>query len=200
MIYKNEAVLNINKIIEETQSEGPGKRFCIWVQGCSRHCKGCFAADTWDFKPKNLYTSESLISMINEQKNIEGVTILGGEPLEQPEAVAELVKGVHELGLTVLLFTGYRYDELTESDNVYWHKILQNTDVLIDGEFIEDEKCFDIPLIGSKNQTIRFLTDKYSMNDFKKNKIEIRIKKTGEVHCNGMGDFDHIRNIFKEQL
>lgn len=195
LICKNGDIINVNNIIEKTQSEGPGKRFCIWVQGCLRHCRGCFATDTWDFAPRNLYEVKELVHMIQNQKEIEGVTILGGEPFAQAESLAELVTEIHKLGLTILLFTGYKYCEIKTSDNADWHKIIENIDVLIDGEYIESKKNFGMPLIGSSNQNIYFLTSKYCMDDFKKNTIEIRIRKSGEVHLNGMGDFDYIKKI-----
>lgn len=198
LICKNDNIININKIIEKTQSEGPGKRFCIWVQGCARHCRGCFATDTWDFAPNQIYEIKDIIHMIKNQNEIEGVTILGGEPFAQAEALSKLVLEIRKLGLTILLFTGYKYCDIEASENADWHKILGNIDVLIDGEYIEDLRCFDVPLIGSSNQNIWFLTSKYSMNDFKNNTIEIRIKKNGKIHLNGMGDFDYIKNNFKE--
>ena len=198
LICKNDNIININRIIEKTQSEGPGTRFCIWVQGCARQCSGCFATDTWDFAPNQIYEIKDIIHMINNQNEIEGVTILGGEPLAQAKSLSKLVAEIRKLGLTILLFTGYKYCYIEASENADWHKILENIDVLIDGEYIESQRCFDVPLIGSSNQNIYFLTSKYSMNDFKNNTIEIRIKKNGEIYLNGMGDFDYIKNNFKE--
>lgn len=198
LICKKDNIININKIIEKTQSEGPGKRFCIWVQGCARHCSGCFATDTWEFVPHDLYEVKELINMIKGQNEIEGVTILGGEPFAQAKSLSKLVTEIHKLGLTIVLFTGYKYCEIKTSDNIDWHKIIENIDVLIDGAYVEDKRSFEIPLIGSSNQNICFLTNKYDMDDFKKNIIEIRIKKNGEIHLNGMGDFDYIKNNFKE--
>ena len=75
--------MRIYKIIKNTTVEGPGNRFCIWFQGCSKHCKGCFATETWDYDAGKEYSQKELIEMITSQKDIEGVTFLGGEPFDQ---------------------------------------------------------------------------------------------------------------------
>ncbi len=190
-------MLNIYRIIKNTRSEGPGNRFCIWVQGCSRHCRGCFLKDTWSFKPNQLISPEELFRMISEEKNIEGVTILGGEPLEQAEELSELLECVSNLGLSVIVFTGFTYSEIKEDGDVYRNKILEYTDVLIDGEFIEEKKDFSKPLTGSSNQRHIFLTDRYKLEDFGENKIEIRISPDGKMSINGMGDFEKIEKKFR---
>ena len=87
--------VNIHRIIETTQSEGPGKRFCVWVQGCSHHCKGCFAQDTWDFFSGNRILVEDMLQTIKKEvSDIEGITVLGGEPFDQPQALLELLTSV----------------------------------------------------------------------------------------------------------
>ena len=88
-------LLDVYKIIPNTAVEGPENRFCIWVQGCKKHCKGCWATDTWAFDVGKKYSVESLYEQILEQKdNIEGVTFLGGEPFEQAKALSELAEKV----------------------------------------------------------------------------------------------------------
>ena len=189
--------LNINRLIHSTRAEGPGNRFAIWLQGCSRHCQGCFATDTWSFEPHLLYSADDIAGMIEKEPDIEGITILGGEPFAQADELAELILKIKLLGLTIILFTGYGFYELKSSSNDRIQMILNNIDVLIDGEYKEDQRNFDIPLIGSSNQNIIFLSEKYTMNDFKTNKIEIRISKNGTIHYNGMGDFDQIKSLLR---
>lgn len=98
-------LLDVYKIIPNTAVEGPENRFCIWVQGCKKHCKGCWATDTWAFDVGKKYSVESLYEQILEQKdNIEGVTFLGGEPFEQAKALSELAKKVKANGFFCCMF------------------------------------------------------------------------------------------------
>lgn len=135
-----------------------------------------------------------LFRLITAQKDIEGVTFLGGEPFEQAKALAELAKMVKNEGLSVLTFTGNRYEELKNAKNKDYDELLAQTDLLIDGGFEEDKFDLSRPWVGSKNQRYIFLTDRYNENEIKnyKNKIEVRIEKNGFVFINGMGDFNAI--------
>ena len=78
-------MVNVFKLLKNTQVEGPGKRFCIWVQGCKKHCPDCWAKDTWEFGVGSEYSVDDLFNQIKEVQDIEGVTFLGGEPFEQAE-------------------------------------------------------------------------------------------------------------------
>ena len=185
--------LRVFNIIKNTKVEGPGNRYCIWVQGCSRHCKGCQAVHTWPHSGGELYDIEDIIRDILLQKDkIEGVTFLGGEPFEQAEALGIIAERVQEKGLSVLCFTGGKYEELRE--NPVNKKLLDNTDLLIDGEFIQELTDYSRPWSGSSNQRYHFLTARYNEEIFTKykNKVEVNISKNGQIFMNGMGDFDEI--------
>lgn len=187
--------INIYKYLNKTHAEGPNQRFCLWVQGCSRHCDGCFAKSTWSHKKNKIMSVNELFFLIKEQKGIEGVTFLGGEPFEQAKPLAELARKVQNLGLSVLTFTGNTFEELKKSENEDIQALLKYTDLLIDGGFEKENFDLSRPWVGSKNQRYIFLTDRYSAEEIKnyKNKIEVRIEKNGFVFVNGMGDFDAIK-------
>ena len=178
--------VRIHKILKNTKVEGPFTRYCIWFQGCSRHCKGCWAKDTWDFKGGFEIDADELLDDILATKGIEGVTFLGGEPFEQPDTLIYLARSIKEHELGVVCFTGNRLEEIKRKD------ILEYIDLLIDGEFIEEEKDFSRPWVGSKNQKYHFLTDRYNEKILTKykNKVEINISKNGVISINGMGDFE----------
>ena len=182
--------MRIYKILKRTKVEGPGTRYCIWFQGCSRHCKGCWAKATWSHSGGEEVIAEVVLRDILSTKGIEGVTFLGGEPFEQPEALEYLSREIKKAGLSVLCFTGDRIDNIRKK----YPEILKNMDLLIDGEYIEKQKDLSRPWVGSKNQEYHFLTDKYdeSILTKYKNKIEINIQKNGLVFINGMGDFEKI--------
>ena len=194
--------MKIYKILKNTTVEGPGQRFCIWVQGCKKHCKGCFAKETWDFELGEIYCVKELYNLIKAQDNIEGVTFLGGEPFEQAKELSELSKMVKRDNLSVLCFTGYTLEELELKKDRYINEFLSNIDLLIDGGF--EQEHFDIsrPWVGSSNQRFIFLTDRYCENDLKKykNKIELHLDYDGRIEINGMGDFAKLERDFCLQL
>ena len=184
--------LRVFKILKNTKVEGPGTRYCIWVQGCSNRCKGCQAVHTWSHKGGKLYETSDIIQDILNQPNIEGVTFLGGEPFEQAEALGDIAEGVKSKGLGVLCFTG-NYLEILRRNPID-KKLLDNTDLLIDGPFEIDNLDYSRPWCGSSNQRYHFLTTRYNEEIFEKykNKVEVNISKDGTVFMNGMGDFDDI--------
>ena len=186
--------LRVFNILKNTKVEGPETRYCIWVQGCSRHCKGCQAVHTWSHSGGVLYNVKDIIADIKKQKNIEGVTFLGGEPFEQAEALGIIAKAVKKEGLGVLCFTGGLLEELQQKEE---NKILlENIDLLIDGAFEADKVDYSSPWCGSTNQRYHFLTNRYNEEIFEKykNKIEINISKNGTIFMNGMGNFDEIQH------
>ena len=195
--------IRIFKILKNTKVEGPNTRYCIWVQGCSKHCDGCYAKSTWNKKGGAIYNTEDLINDILTQKEIEGVTFLGGEPFEQARALAIIAREVKKKGLSVLTFTGNIYEDLKASKDKNIQRLLKYTDLLIDGGFEKENFDLSRPWVGSKNQRYIFLTDFYRKNDIKKykNKIEIRIDKLGAIALNGMGDFEEIeKELTKDKL
>ena len=189
--------LRVFKILKNTKVEGPETRYCIWVQGCSRHCKGCQAVHTWAHSGGILYDVKNIIEDILSKKNIEGVTFLGGEPFEQAEALGEIAEACRQNNLGVLSFTGGLIEDLRKEDKN--KKLLQNIDLLIDGAFKIDEIDYSRPWCGSKNQRYHFLTNRYDETIFEKysNKVEVNIDKNGIVFMNGMGNFDEIMHKIK---
>lgn len=186
--------LRVFNILKNTKVEGPETRYCIWVQGCSRHCKGCQAVHTWSHSGGVLYNVKDIIADIKKQKNIEGVTFLGGEPFEQAEALGIIAKAVKKEGLGVLCFTGGLLEELQQ--NKKNKTLLENIDLLIDGAFEIENVDYSRPWCGSTNQRYHFLTNRYNEDIFEKykNKIEINISKDGTIFMNGMGNFDEIQH------
>lgn len=192
--------IRIFKIIKKTRAEGPNLRYCIWVQGCSKHCVGCYAKDTWDKKRGRIFDTKDIIEDIKNQKEIEGITFLGGEPFEQASALACIAKTAQKAGLSVVTFTGNLYEDLKNTDNKGVQNLLKYTDLLIDGGFEKENFDLSRPWVGSKNQRYIFLTDFYNEKDILKykNKIEVRIDKNGKITLNGMGDFENIEKRLLE--
>ncbi len=150
-------------------ADGPGVRVSLFVSGCRHHCKGCFNAETWDFEYGRPYTKETedaVIRMLGEEY-IKGLTVLGGEPFEpenQPE-VAGLLKRAKEVypDKDIWCYTGYLYDvDLQKGGRVYTdvtEEMLSHIDVLVDGEFVEEQKDITLLFRGSRNQRLIILKD-----------------------------------------
>ena len=193
--------LKINRIVKNSKVEGPGNRFVIWVQGCTIRCPFCINKDTWDLNVGKKMKLTELLYEIQTEKNISGITILGGEPFLQPKVLYRLIEKVKRNKLSVILFTGYDHDFLLANGSYYQKKLLKAADLLIDGAYEENQKDFSRPLVGSKNQNYYFLTKKINRQDFFSitNKFEIRLENDGTVRLNGMGDIEKVRQMIKSK-
>jgi len=196
-------MIDVYKILPNTCVEGPKQRFCIWVQGCAKHCPDCWAKETWEFGVGEKYSVNELFELImSERENIEGITILGGEPFEQAKDLSKLCKKCKAQDLGVLCFSGYTLEELKSKKDKNVDELLKNVDLLIDGAFEKEKYDLSRPWVGSSNQKYHFFTDRYSQEEINSysNKIELRVKKDGKLEINGMGDFEHIKKEFSLQL
>ncbi len=195
--------MRVNRIVSKTYAEGPGCRFCIWVQGCTHKCKGCFATHTWDVSGGTEFSVEEIIGQIEKVKDsICGVTFLGGEPFLQGQELALIGEYVHSIGKNVITFTGYKYSELSGLPVPGSSELIAVTDLLIDGKFDESLKDLSRPLVGSSNQNFVFLTDRISQQEMMeyKNRFEIRVGSDGVVNINGMGDVQKLEEKFKQKI
>lgn len=146
---------NVASINQCTEVEGPYKRLCIWFQGCNILCEGCCNLEYQPLVPKNIFSLNELIAIIAEAKDkfgIEGVTYSGGEPTLQ-QGLPELTEEIHKLGLGVISFTGRKYEAVKD--------ILCGCDTVLDGEFIDEQPDNNRRILGSVNQRIICLTDRY---------------------------------------
>jgi len=156
--------LSIAAWIDSTYALGPGKRFAFWLQGCPFSCPGCVAPSFLPIVPAHQLTIEHLLSLITQVNGCEGLTISGGEPMLQAEALAALLKNIRaQLGLSIIIYSGYYLNELKHmaSHRRAIAQILGMVDVLIDGRY-EHSQNDSKGLRGSTNQTIHFLTDRYT--------------------------------------
>lgn len=190
--------IRVNSYIPMTNVEGVGTRFAIWVQGCSIHCKGCANLHMWDVNGGKLYEIDEFIKIIKSYSDkIEGITWLGGEPTEQIESVTKISKAVQEFGLSVIVFTGYNYNELEK--RMDFQELAKYTDILIDGKYEQDKTDYSRAWVGSSNQNYYFLSDRYDESVIyeNKNKIEIRISPDSDVVMTGMGNFEKLLKLIK---
>ena len=156
--------LNLARTIARSAANGPGERFTIWVQGCPLACPGCWNPDTWAFERRALRSIESLLADIRATVGIEGVTLTGGEPFAQARSLAELARSVRADGLSVFVFTGY---DLSELDRPEHRDLLAQTDVLVAGRYREALPAQDQSWLGSSNQRVHFLSERYCADDMR---------------------------------
>lgn len=162
--------LRIAGIMRESIVDGPGIRYAVFCQGCPHDCPGCHNPETHDFAGGYDMKIEDILKEFDEDPLLAGMTLSGGEPLCQPEAFASLARQVRRRGKNVTLFTGYRLEDLVafaagESPDIIppartpegreaVKVLLANTDVLIDGPFIEAERDISLKFRGSRNQRV----------------------------------------------
>ena len=145
-------------------ANGPGVRVSLFVSGCRHHCKGCFNAQAWDFEYGEPFTEEVWQKIFSalDHDYMEGITLLGGEPME-PENQAGLLPILKELKKrfpqkTIWCFSGYDFEKdilgrmMKESEVT--RELVPLLDVLVDGKFVEDLKNLSLKFRGSENQRI----------------------------------------------
>lgn len=142
---------------------GPGIRAMVWVAGCHRRCPGCSQPEFFGFDVGQEVPVAELWKRIRSIADIDGITFSGGEPFEQARPLAALAKLAHMHGKTVVSYTGYRLEAL-QADRQRFGPLLDEVDLLIDGEFRE-ELTGNYRWRGSANQRLICLTDRIRLPD-----------------------------------
>jgi anaerobic ribonucleoside-triphosphate reductase activating protein len=160
MINSIQRRLNLAAELRSSVANGPGLRYVIWVQGCSLRCRGCFNEAFQPFISNRIVDIDSLAEKILSVDGIEGVTYSGGEPMLQAKPLYHLSSFLKQHGLTIVCYTGFTFDELSQLKDPYVNKLISALDILIDGPYEEDKKS-NLLWRGSSNQKVHFLTDAY---------------------------------------
>lgn len=155
------AVLRVAGIDPDTCAEGPHRRFALWLQGCTLACPGCCNPELFDARGGTPHTVAALLEAIAAaSRRIEGVTVVGGEPLQQLPALTELLAQVSARGLGVLVFTGYEPDEARALPG--FDALWRCCDTLVAGRF-EARRLAGAPAyVGSRNQVLLHRTARYA--------------------------------------
>jgi anaerobic ribonucleoside-triphosphate reductase activating protein len=183
--------INVAMRVPCTEAEGPGKRYALWVQGCPIKCPGCCNPEMIPFEDREFLSVEDLLEEIRvakEEQGIKGVSLLGGEPMIQAEALVPLAQGVQEMGLTVMIYTGYNHVFLSKGKKPGAIDLLKATDLLVAGPYLKERPDTTRRWIGSTNQTIHALSDAYKELveswDTSPNTLEVRLVD-GKIMING---------------
>lgn len=126
--------------------DGPGIRTVLFMQGCNIQCKGCQNKSTWDINKGKEIAIDNLVNELNNKVFNKKITISGGEPLMQIEALIELVNKLNDLGFDIALYTGHRKEDVPSI-------LVEKINYLKTGNYIEELKTTVKPFVGSENQT-----------------------------------------------
>lgn len=132
-------------IIQCSVDDGPGVRTVLFLQGCNRGCKGCQNVEIQKHGEGILYDTVNLIKNIDKVCFNKKITISGGEPMEQSDALCELIEKLKKEGYNICLFTSWSYDQIPR-------EILSNLDYIKTGEYISSLRDEKLRFVGSKNQ------------------------------------------------
>ncbi|WP_258070251.1 4Fe-4S single cluster domain-containing protein [Clavibacter michiganensis] len=173
------------RVLHGTRAEGPGLRTAIWVQGCSIRCAGCINPHLFSARGGSTQTPQEIVSGAVDA-GVEGLTFLGGEPFDQAYALAEVAELAHSQGLGIITFTGYTYEHLLGGSSGT-RKLIEATDLLVDGPYQKDAPEEGRALVGSSNQRFLHLTQRYG--DFDEmthpNRVDVKISPDGSIEMAG---------------
>ncbi len=180
--------MRISQVVHNSRIYGPGKRTVIWSQGCSIRCPGCWNDKLWDFTGGDEISVKKIVEQTVEH-NDTGITILGGEPLDQSEETLRLIECCHETGLDIMVYTGYEMNEL-EGTKL---KCVQDADIVIIGRYIDSLRSEELLWRGSTNQTILW-------NSAIPPEVDLSERRQTEIHFDSNGKVQILGYPSKETL
>lgn len=180
-------MIEVHATLPRSRTNGPGLRYVLWLQGCTLGCPGCFNPLTHPSPGGRAREIGELVSEIcSLVPEIEGVSISGGEPFQQPDGLFELVSAIRQYTrLSLLVFSGFTYEEICRIPA--GPRVLDKIDVLVAGRYVASAR-HGRALLGSANQSVHFLTDRYGPRDLKAvPETEVYIGADGEIVMSGIG-------------
>ena len=147
--------MKYESITSSDVNNGLGCRVTLWVSGCTHHCKNCHNRKTWSFNSGKVYDQNVEEVLFNEidKPYIKGLTLSGGDPLDSPDGVLELLQHFRDRfgdSKDVWIYTGYTYEECLE----HFKDILGYADILVEGLYIHSKRDTSLAFRGSSNQRV----------------------------------------------
>ena len=139
-------------VVNDSIVDGPGFRLTVFVQGCPHRCPGCHNPQTHDPAGGRDADTDWVLEKAAENPLLSGITLSGGEPFAQCEPMAALARGAKEMGLHVMAYSGYTFEQLLDMPEA--RPLLESVDVLVDGPFLKDKRSLALNFRGSSNQRI----------------------------------------------
>ncbi len=149
-------MVRICGVVRESIVDGPGLRFVLFTQGCPHRCPGCHNPQSHDINGGYLCEEEKILSEFSKNPLLKGMTLSGGEPTLQAEALFPIAKQVTMMGKDIVLYSGYTFEELIKqaSSRPSLMDLLKYTSLLVDGRYEEDQRSLSLLFRGSKNQRL----------------------------------------------
>ena len=177
--------ISLGHRLDRSEIYGPGLRAVFWTQGCNLACKGCWNTQYWSKKGGNTILVSRLLEELDSINGIEGITLLGGEPLQQAEASLQLIKGCKEKGLTVFLYTGYDPSEFDSA----MQQCFDLSDIAVTGRYEQGLRDTTLRWRGSTNQQVHFISNAYDDSVLKEQtEVECHILPNGEIRMVGYAE------------
>lgn len=166
-----ELLVDVGVEVADTEAEGPGRRYALWVQGCPMRCPGCCNPELLRFgrgTPTTVAALRDRVLAAHARSPLDGLSLLGGEPFAQAPALAVLAEQVRAAGLGVMIYSGFTLSELeakiaAEAPGVA--RLLASTDLLVDGRYEREQPDSERRWIGSRNQELHFLSKRHAPSD-----------------------------------
>lgn len=162
-----ERKIRVAGVVQESIVDGPGIRYVVFAQGCNHKCEGCHNHHTHSFEEGTDMDIDTIFSHIQNNPLLDGITLSGGEPFEQADVLSELAYKVKGIGLNVMTYTGYTFEQLKhqKENRKDWEKLIRATDILVDGRFDKAKKRLGLRFRGSENQRIIDVSSSLLGND-----------------------------------
>ena len=180
--------MRVSQVVHNSRIYGPGQRTVVWSQGCSIRCPGCWNDKLWDFGGGDDIPVKDLVDLALSHNDL-GVTILGGEPLDQPEETLQLIEHCQASGLDIMVYTGYEMDELKGTKL----KCVESADIVIIGRYIDALRSEELLWRGSTNQNIIW-------NSETPTEIDLSERRQTEIHFDSKGKIQILGYPSKETL
>lgn len=163
-----ENTIRLAGIIRESITDGPGIRFVVFCQGCPHHCEGCHNKETWSYDGGKDVSIDKILEAIDANGLINGVTFSGGEPFEQAKEFLALAKEIKKRNLSIMIYTGYKYEDLIEKNDENINQLIHLADLIVDGPFILEQRDLSLKFRGSRNQRIIDVAETEKMQEYGK--------------------------------
>ena len=176
----SEILLNVADLWHHSQVNGPGVRSVIWVQGCTLGCPGCYNSHMQPHRAVKLLDPQQLGRQLAELNDTVGITFSGGEPFQQAHACAILAETVKQAGKSVMVFTGYPFEQLQASAETGVQRFLQTIDLIVAGPYVREQACESRMWRASSNQTVHYLSQKNQAPEPLPESATIEVKTDGQ--------------------
>lgn len=190
----------LHAFVSRSHANGPGRRCVIYFQGCSLGCRGCWNSNTHRFRGDETSTAEIVERVLHAwtAQRLDGITFSGGEPMQQAEALIELLQIIRGVipGASFGMFTGYTEDEVNSGQYIthlkadlnrkreLWAAVRTHLDFAVMGRYDASRPAAD-PLRTSRNQQLRLFNSRYSESDFGPQLVEVTLQPDGHSLISG---------------